>query len=292
LAAYNAGEGAIQRAIERQKSRDFWKLRLPKETQLFVPAFMAMTVISQEPERYGFSPPPPEPHATETVQLSHPADLRLIAKAARTTTDHVRELNPALIRWATPPDHPRFALRIPAGLREEFEEEIAQVPPAQRVSLAHHKARKGDTTAGIARRYGVSHQALLDMNGLAKRQALKAGTMVLVPEGAKGSPSAVADTAATAKRKPAVASSPGRSPSKHIVKAGDTLAGIAKRYRTSLDDLCRWNDLQKNAKLRPGQHLMLSSQERHPETASEKPSPARQAKSTAGPKRTTASRTR
>jgi len=288
LAAYNAGEGAIQRAIERQRSRDFWKLRLPKETQLFVPAFMAMTVISRNPERYGFSPPPPEPHATEIVQLSHPTDLRLIAKAARTTPEHVRELNPALIRWATPPDHPRFSLRIPAGAREEFEEALAKIPAAQRLSLSYHKVRRGDTSAGIAKRYRVSHQALLEMNGLVKRQPLKPGTTLMLPDGARRVASA--DAAAPGGRRSNAA--PPAKPQKHTVKAGDTLGGIAKRYQASVGDLCRWNDLQKNVKLRPGQQLTVASPERRRESAAEKPSQTRKAQTSGGARRTTASRTR
>ena len=103
LAAYNAGEGAVQRAIDRQRTRNFWALRLPKETQLFVPAFMAMTIISKDPERYGFSPPPDEPFETDLVTLDQPADFRSLAQAARTSVERLRELNPELIRWSTPP---------------------------------------------------------------------------------------------------------------------------------------------------------------------------------------------
>jgi hypothetical protein len=76
---------------------------------------------------------------------------------------HLRELNPALIRWATPPDEPKFALRVPAGLKGEFEEELAQIPPAQRVSVKRHQVRKGDTPASVAKKYGVALQALLDI---------------------------------------------------------------------------------------------------------------------------------
>jgi len=92
LAAYNAGEGAVQRAIDRQRTRNFWALRLPKETQLFVPAFMAMTIISKDPERYGFSPPPDEPIETDLVTLDQPADFRSLAQAARTSVERLREL--------------------------------------------------------------------------------------------------------------------------------------------------------------------------------------------------------
>ncbi len=289
LAAYNVGEGAMQRAIERQKTRDFWKLRLPKETQFFVPAFMAMMVISREPERYGFTPPAPEPHATETVTLRHPVDLRHIAKAARTTVEHVRELNPALIRWATPPDHPKFALRIPAGLKEEIEEQLAQIPAAQRVNLRQHQIRKGDTSAGVAKKYGVPHQALLDMNGLSKRQPLKAGSVLLVPEGAKNAPPKIAQDPPSPRKASTAAAD--RKAQRHTVKSGDTLSGIAKTYKTSVSDLCRWNDLAQDATLRPGQTLAVSSPGEPSATFASKPSSAKKAKAPAGPKRPSISRT-
>lgn len=293
LAAYNVGEGAMQRAIERQKTRDFWKLRLPKETQLFVPAFMAMTVISREPERYGFTPPPPEPHATETVTVSHPVDLRLLAKAARTTVEHVRELNPALIRWATPPDHSRFALRIPAGLKEEFEGHLAQVPPAERVSLIRHKIRKGDTTTAVAKKYGVGHQALLDMNGLSKRQHLKPGSMLLIPVGARSAlPKMAADPPSPRQASAGATSTVAdRKPQRHTVKPGDTLSGLAKSYKTSVKNLLRWNDLDKDAKLRPGQTLNVSGPTEPGTVSTTKTSPQKKAKP-AGPKRPAIGQTR
>ena len=81
LAAYNAGGTAVQRAIDRQKTRDFWKLRLPSETRRFVPKFMAMTIISRDPGRYGFSPPPEEPHDTELLHVTQPTEIRHIADA-------------------------------------------------------------------------------------------------------------------------------------------------------------------------------------------------------------------
>ncbi len=289
LAAYNAGEGAIQRAIERQKTRDFWKLRLPKETQLFVPAFMAMTVISRDPERYGFSPPAPEPHAAETVTLKHPVDLRHVAKAARTTVEHMRELNPALIRWATPPDHPRFALRIPAGLKEEFEAGLAQIPAAHRLSLRQHQVRKGDTSAGVAKKYGVAHQALLDMNGLSKRQPLKSGSVLLVPEGGKNALPKIAQDPASPRK--ASAAAPDRKAQHHTVKSGDTLSGIAKTHNVSVNDLRRWNDLAKDAKLRPGQKLTVSGASETGAAPASKPSAPKKAKAPAGPKRPALSRT-
>ena len=264
LAAYNVGEGAVQRAIERQHTRDFWKLRLPKETQLFVPAFMAMTIISREPERYGFSPPDEQPWAVETVALEQPASFQTLSRAARTSPEQLRELNPELIRWSTPPGATPYALRIPTGIRADFLEELAQIPASERVGWTAHRVRKGETSAVVAKRYGVTVQALLDMNGLSGKQALKPGGTIWVP--AVGRPVPGIDVAET----PADAPQPRKAAASHTVKKGETLTAIARRYAVKPDDLVRWNALNASA-VRPGQVLKVTASEARPSVAQQKP---------------------
>jgi len=253
LAAYNAGEGKIRTAIQRQRTRDFWSLRLPKETRLFVPAFMAMTIISREPERYGFTPPPEEPLELETVSLRHPTELTLIAQSAGTTVEEIRDLNPELTRWATPPDLSDYTLRIPAGRRDAFLEALERIPPSQRVTWIRHQVRRGETARGIARRYGMDVQLVLEMNGLRKRQALKAGATVLLPASAVGSGVAYATDLQQVSR-----STTRPTPAeRYTVKKGDTLSGIARAHAISLQDLRRSNNLSRDAGLRPGQALTI-----------------------------------
>ena len=251
LAAYNAGEGTVQRAIDRQRTRDFWSLRLPKETQLFVPAFMAMTIISKEPERYGFAPPADQPFETETVTLRQPADFHSLAQAARTSVERLRELNPELIRWSTPPAASQYTLRIPTGLRADFLEELARIPPAQRVGWVSHRIRKGETAATIAKHYGASLQAVLDMNGLTKRHALKPGGTLLVPT---LSSAALTKTAETRDNR---AGERPKTTTRHKVKKGETLTQVAQAHGVSAEELRHWNNLSRNAALRPGQTLKV-----------------------------------
>lgn len=164
LAAYNAGANAVQRAIKRQRTRDFWQLRLPKETRWFVPKFMAMTIIARDPRRYGFSPPPEAPHDTEILHVSQSTDIRQIAEAAGTTVKHLRELNPELVGAVTPPDQTRYALRIP-----------------RRFTWVSHTVQKGETLSAIARRYRVSQQMLRAANKLDQTGEPPAGRIILVP---------------------------------------------------------------------------------------------------------------
>ena len=171
LAAYNAGGTAVQRAIDRQKTRDFWKLRLPNETRRFVPKFMAMTIISRDPGRYGFSPPPEEPHDVEVLHVSQPTEIRHIADAAGTTVTHLRDLNPELVGPATPSDQARYTLRIP-----------------RRFTWVSHKVQKGETLAMVARRYKVSPQMLREANKLNPSDDLTMGRVLLVPTAASPPP--------------------------------------------------------------------------------------------------------
>ena len=253
LAAYNAGEGKLLSAIQRQGTRDFWALRLPRETQLFVPAFMAMTIIAREPDRYGFSPPPEEPIEAETVTLRHPTDLKLIAQTARMTVEEIRDLNPELIRWATPPDLPRYTLRVPAGRRDDVLAALDRIPPAERVTWVRHQIRKGETPASIAKRHGVELQAVLEMNGLRKRQALKPGGTLLIPL------SRAVAVARTNENRPRATTQPARpaTAQSYTVKKGDTLATIARAHAVSPEDLRRGNSLPRHAALRPGQTLKI-----------------------------------
>lgn len=253
LAAYNAGEGTVQRAITRQRTRDFWKLRLPRETRYFVPAFMAMTIISKEPERYGFSPPPDDPFDTMIVTLDHPTDFRTLARVAEIPVEQLRELNPALIRWSTPPGMSGFRVRVPTRVKSDFLDELAQIPPHERVAWIAHRVRKGETAPTIAKRYGANLQALLEMNGLKKRQPLKPGGSVLVPASAAFLPNATADAAVDRPKAKTVRARPLR----HTVRRGETVTRIARVYGLSPAELQRANGLSQDASLRPGQHLKL-----------------------------------
>jgi membrane-bound lytic murein transglycosylase D len=253
LAAYNAGEGKIQAAIRRQRTRDYWRLRLPRETRYFVPAFMAMTIIAREPERYGFSPPPEAAPEVDAVSLDHPTDLKIIAGAAATTLEEIRELNPELIRWATPPHVSPYTLRIPAGRRDEFLAELDRIPPAERITWTRHTIRKGETPTSIARRYGVELRAVLELNGLRKRHAsLKPGGTLLIPP----LPARRVGAGAVAPRQ---VRSVGRvmPVSRYTVKKGDTVTSVARAHAVSPQELRRVNNLSRDARLRPGRSLKI-----------------------------------
>ena len=147
LASYNAGAGKVQRAVLRTRSEDFWDLKasryIRKETKNYIPKYMAATIIAKNPEAYGFSVTNTDTFAYDEVLIGECTDLRLIARCAGTTYEAIKELNPELRRWVTPPDVKNYTIRLPKGTKETFTANYAAIPPDQRIRWERHEVRKG-----------------------------------------------------------------------------------------------------------------------------------------------------
>lgn len=247
IAAYNAGEGKVAGAMRRQKTADFWRLRLPRETKLYVPAFMAMTILAKDPARYGFAPPVEEDPPTEPLALSEPLDLRIVAQASAVPLAELQTLNPELNHLVTPPHMPDYRLRVPAGAGILFGENFGEIKKTRRVTWQRHAIRQGETLSQIARRYDTSVRVLMDLNRLPNRHRLRTGHSLVVPlmhltvaEDGQGDRRAGANG----------------GPRTYVVRRGDSLWGIAQAFDVSPDDLQRWNDLQGSV-IHPGLRLRI-----------------------------------
>lgn len=206
-AGYNAGENKIFRAIDRYNTSDFWELTkgsyLKRETKEYVPKLLAATIVAKDPARYGFTEVAAIPQIEfDTVRLPGQTDLNLVARLCGTTYQTIRELNPALRQWATPPDYPNFELRIPKGTRQRFEAAYRNIPEADRFSespsatrqsrqegqksvarkreVRYYTVRKGDTLKTLARRFKVSTRLLTAWNKLRLKTALAPGKRLIV----------------------------------------------------------------------------------------------------------------
>lgn len=271
LAAYNAGERKVQTAIERQGTTDFWALQLPEETRLFVPAFMAMTIIAKDPERYGFSPPQEKPWKLDRVRINGPIDLRLIARGAGTSLEVIRALNPELRRGVTPPFAAHYEVKLPPGSKDAVLQTLAEVPKERRILWATYRVRKGDTLAKIARHHQVPLPVLVELNRLRSGQRPRTRSTLLLPF-------PVRTTVASTWERPERPASESVQQVKlsprtahHRVRKGDTLWRIAKAYGVSPEDLSRWNDLKPGDPLHPGRILLVAA----PSQAVEVPSPSK-----------------
>lgn len=186
LAAYNAGEGRIMRALNKTKADDFWALRntkyIKKETKNYVPFYIAASAIAIHPEGFGFENVSyHEPIAYDEVVIDSPMDIEVIARYGEVDVKEVRDLNPELRRWATPPNVPSYTVRLPVGTKERFLNNLSKASNEKKFSVEHYTVKKGDTLQRIARRLGIPQEAIIKLNSFNKNPKLKAGLTILVP---------------------------------------------------------------------------------------------------------------
>lgn len=262
LASYNAGEGKVGRAIKATGRKDFWRIRetryLRRETKDYVPAFLAVVSIMQDPAAHGVTFAPAPALQWETAPISSVTDLSVIASCAGTSLEVLQDLNPELRRGTTPASTgAAYPLRLPIGSRAQFEARYAALPPEQRLSWHQHVVQRGDSVSAIAMRYGTSTGAVLAANRLSATTALAPGRTLLIPAGP--SVDAVPE-AVLASRAPRVADEPEPTSTRRTsyrVRPGDTLGKIASRHGTSIAKLAEWNGLRNRNRIHVGQRLTI-----------------------------------
>jgi membrane-bound lytic murein transglycosylase D len=238
LAAYNAGEGKVERAIQRAGSRDFWELantsHLKRETRNHVPAVLAAAILSKDPEKYGLTFTPDDPLRFDVVTIDDAIDLRVLARCSGTDYAELRQLNPAIRRDTTPYDT-KMAIRVPAGRGDSTERALAGLTAQQRMPEARYAVRQGDTLSLIAGRHGVSLRELQAANGMGNKTLIHSGQTLRIPVG--GSMPRSERLATTTRSKAPAKATAKRSAQAavvvHRVKSGDTLTNVAQRYGTT-----------------------------------------------------------
>jgi membrane-bound lytic murein transglycosylase D len=225
---------------------------LTAETQDYVPKLIAAAVIAKQPERFGITPPIPVPFEYDSLVVSTTTGLDVVARLAGVSLAEIRELNPQYLRLATPP-WSHSVIRLPVGTGSRVASRYADLPPSARVRFLSHVVRRGERLATIAARYHLPAADLRSANPRARTAHLKAGTRLVIPTVAV--PSALAIRAATG---PAYGRHQARIAT-HRVRSGETLIGIARRYRVSLRALRRVNALPVEYTLRAGKRLRIPS---------------------------------
>lgn len=252
MAAYNSGPNRVKRAIQRTGSRDYWTLikrrALPSETRNYVPIILAMTLVGQNLELFDLGEidyAPPLEYAT--VRTLGETSFALIADATGVSTDAIKDLNQALLRSATPPY--AYDLRLPQGAAERFEREIALVPADKRLNWRRYEVRSGETLAAVANRYKVKPETLLELNSLAADAPVQGGQRLTVPTTTK-----LAIYRYYGGGRAGGLLEPGTG--RYRIASGDTLGGIARRFRTSVANLQQWNGLS-STRIRAGRYLIV-----------------------------------
>ncbi len=157
-AAYNAGEGKIQRAVTRYKSDDFSELirhrYLKQETKDYVPKMLAALTIAKDPDKYGFGDVAYEaPLDLHTVTVPGGTDLAAVARLLEVPAESIRDWNPELRRFCTPPNRERYDLRLSVDAARLADERMEEIFTQAKITFLQHNVRKGETLQGLADRY-------------------------------------------------------------------------------------------------------------------------------------------
>lgn len=259
LAAYNGGQGRVQRAINRNQARNrstaWHELPLPRETLAYVPKLNGLGCMFKKPELYGFKRPEwPDQPSIAQIKLPGPIDIVQLSVYAELDLAEMIALNAGLNRHLTSPTGPHHLI-VPIDRTKKVLNTLPELSDDHMIVWREIRVQRGDTLSGLAQRYDTSIRALREANGL-NGDLLRIGqTLRLAENGATPDDSPYAD------RYQELASLQERLlPTRrfqHQVRPGESLWVIARRYRVSVADLQRWNGMGQSSLIRPGQRLLI-----------------------------------
>jgi FOG: LysM repeat len=235
----------------------------------YVPRILAATIIGHSPEQYSFKVEKQSliiPFDTVTVKDCIPLDK--VGSAVGSSVNTIRDLNPELVRLCTPPNLKSYTIKVPEGTREKFLAAYAKMDKTQLIRWQQYKVQRGDNLGIISRLFGVKIADIQSANNL-RNSRLSVGQVLIIPmsAGVKAS-SAPSPTPATVKKQdvtvspsPAPIIEPAQTaeastPRFYVVRNGDKLGSISKRFGVSQQNLITWNDL-RSSKIMSGQKLYL-----------------------------------
>lgn len=266
LAAYNWGEGGLQRAIARNQARglpvDYASLDMPQETRNYYPKLQAVKDIIEDPQRYGITLPaiPDHPYF-KPVTITQDIDVSQAARLAGISVADFRSLNPSfnkpVILAAT---HPQILL--PYDNATAFEQALAQHQgPLARWTA--YRVRRTSTPAALAQRLHLAEATLRDVNDIPGRTLIKAGSTVVVPR----PPQDDANVSKHVAENAVLTLAPDLPPLRRLrLIAGryDTPATVARRYGVSVAEVARWNHVRENARFRARAVLVVYTRQEPP----------------------------
>jgi membrane-bound lytic murein transglycosylase D len=306
IAAYNMGYWGVAGSVRKYNTNDFWVLSrleagIPWETTLYVPKILAAAIVGRNPHVFGLDEITVDaPLDGDPIDIPPGTSLAVVAQAAGCTTKEVEQLNPELRASRTPPAQPAskdaapssggshsasapepgandYPVKVPAGRGATAVAALAKLRTGQ-PSLQRYVVRFGESLEQIAATQRVPMAKLVELNAIGPGEAVRGGTVLLVPAATTpaaalgGSPLAAASTpngtasSMTAPKddKASVAVVPAdifvypdRRRVFYRVLVGDTLREIADTFHVSIDEVRRWNDLDPSARLQEGMTIQL-----------------------------------
>ncbi len=252
LAAYNAGEGTVSRAIERNEKlnlpTDYWNLPLPQETRDYVPKLLALSQVVMSPQAYSvnLNPIDNKPYF-DVVELNQRMDLSKVAQMANIDEDELVQLNPAFKKRLTI-DGPQHLL-VPTSKSQLLTASLSNMKPEELVDWQQYRVQSGDSLASIASRYKVSTSTLKDLNKLPGNRLRRGQALTIPIQPGMKIAMPVFQEVAEHDEKPARTRT-------YKVKKGDNLGQIARINKVEVEELQHWNKLS-GYNLKVGQTLLI-----------------------------------
>jgi peptidoglycan lytic transglycosylase D len=263
LAAYNCGEGCVSKAQQRNAAKglptDYASLNLPLETRHYVPKLLAVKELIEDPESFGIelNDIPNEPYFTQVSLNPNNMDMRSAARLAGMSVDEFLSLNPAFPRRVIRSTS-EVSVLVPVDKVDQFQTNLEK---GEWDSWQPYRAKKGNSVTDLAKRFDTTVTRLSEHNSFKLyRGRFRANQVILVPVNA--------DTEASADKKLATWAEAEKhsfnddtqtvsySSKIHVVRRGETLSSIARKYRVSASSLKRWNRLS-TSHIKVGQRLTV-----------------------------------
>ncbi len=268
LAAYNSGEGNVNKAIRRNKKvgkpTDFFSLRLPRETRGYVPSLLAVAEIVSNPGKYNITLKAiANTRYFKQVDIDSQIDLATAGDLSELSIEELYTLNPGFNRWATDPEGPHRLL-IPVDKVTAFENKLATLSSDERIKWQQHKIKKGESLGLIATQYRTDVSTLKQVNRL-RSNTILTGRSLLIPTAQK--PLKHYSLSLDSRRYKGLKRSGDGQRYVYTIKRGDNLWDIGRHYGISVKQLCAWNGLSSRSILRPGKKLEIWVEEETGQTA-------------------------
>ncbi len=289
LAAYNAGGGRVNRAIKKNNTRDYWEMsKLPRETRKYVPFYIAAARIAKDPAAFGLTLEKDSAWIVDTVTVTECLDIQIIADCAGSAAPVIQELNPALLRWCTPPTKSSFLLKLPRGTRDTFLSNYAKIPEDKKRTWVRYQIKYGETLSLIAQKFGTDIKAIQQANSLKSSTNLITGQYLLIPvapvtykpslqnderktvkqtassggyagSGGSSDQGTVKSNVSAVKKKDDKKKDDKEGKKKVIytVQSGNSLGEIAEWYNILPQNIRDWNNIYFGDPIYPGQKLTL-----------------------------------
>lgn len=258
LAAYNSGEGRVQRAMRNNARKniptDFWSLDLPKETRAYVPKLLALADLLKRSSEFNVSfYEIKNKSVISKVDIGSQIDLAKAAELAGLTLEELQHLNPGFNRWATDPKGPHY-LVLPNHKVEAFKQGLSTLSKKDRLAWQRYQIKNGDSLGKIAKKFNTEISAIKIANNI-RGNKIRAGKHLLIPVAAKSLDAYILSQDQRLVKKQNIPR--GNEKLTHIVKSGDNFWDISRKYGVNYRQLAKWNGMAPRDTLKLGQKLII-----------------------------------